>query len=459
MKYKKGTGIFLAAVFCLSLLAGCAEKQETESKPEPKVSLRNDGRQAEIVLGQLDGGAQRTGLLTEIAAKYTADFPETAIEVRTFESREALDSALAAGELDIVQLDRDALYGAAEKNLLLELKDYMEAWDESVTLTEAARQAMASLGAGTAYLIPSDITHDLIYYRGDWFDEYNEGKENQEISVWSWARITGDGTTPGPVQALGDRGRLAFAGKEKLLDYFDAMVWSDFGIRQLGDPAAAYFASGDSGETIFSDERARQGADRFLRVMQEVALPEALDWTEEQAVEAFQQGRAAMLLADRSAGKRLWETMPQGSVAVYSFPRGVTTTGVFADTFSGWGVSAATADPEITVHFLTFLSNADNNTRYASVQNTLPIHTQAADIENALAVEDMKVEMNMILRADWYQYASEPGMYSAHRDYREPAEEKLRQFIAGELDRDGLLSFLDGYWKDAYAREGKLWTE
>ena len=114
-------------------------------------------------------------------------------------------------------------------------------------------------------------------------------------------------------------------------------------------------------------------------------------------------------------------------------------------------------EQEIAAHFLTFLSNADNNTHLSRECGSLPIHLGAAAMEDSLTEGDLAAELTMAASGDRYRYAFEPTMYKAYTGYREEAEEKVSQFARGELSKADLLSYLDDYWNTACAEEGKLW--
>ncbi len=462
MKWKKAALLLMAALICIGTLSGCG-KTEEEAPSEAPVSLKNDGREVTLVLGEILGEEQRITVLREIAEKYEADFPNTRIEVRSFSEVQSLKNAMKAGEVDIGELPGEEQAAFVRDGVLLDFYPYLLAWKESATLTQAARTVAGSMGAKHAYLLPSDFLQDVLYYRADWFDAYNEGLEpDQKVYCRTWEEIAGgpnaNGTLiTGAVERLGDRGRLAFAGKNNLLRYFDAMVWSSLHQNRLADPGAGYFSVADEGKSIFSTEKASAAADEFTRVVS-AALPEALDWTEEEAVKAFQDGKAGMLLADRSAAESLRASMPEGAWAVEPFPRGLSGTAALSpNSYTGWGISAASKEQEIAAHFLTFLSNADNNTHLAKVCGSLPIHLEAAALEESLMESDLAAELTMAASGDRYRYAFEPIMYEAYEGYRAEAEEKVSQFARGELPKADLLGYLDDYWNAACAEEGKLW--
>ena len=462
MKWKKITAFLLSALLCVSLLGGCSQP-EPEPEPEPLASLRNDGREVKLVLGVLQPDDRRIEVLTEIAAKYTADFPNTDIEIRAFSEEEALKNALRTGEADIGEVMSESQAALVREEVLADIYPYMTVWSESATLTQAARTAVGSMGLMHTYLIPNDFLQEVLYYRIDWFEEYNEDKEeNDRAYCRTWNQISGglnvngDPVT-GAIDRLGDRGKLTFAGKDRLSFYFDAMVWSALHQNRLADPGAGYFSIAAEGKSIFSTERASAGADQFLHVMTN-ALEGSVDWTTEQAIQAFQEGKAGLLLADRTAQTILRETMPKGTWAMEAFPRGLSGTAGFSpDSFVGWGVSSKAEEEEIAVHFLTFLCNGDNNTHYAKECGTLPIHLEAAALEESLTEGELAIEMEMASRGDWYRYAVPPAMYQAYQGFPEQEEERLHKFIDGELSKEDLLSWLDDYWNAAYDAEGKLW--
>ena len=461
-KCKKVTALLAAALLCVQLLGACAQKEQ-EPEPEPLATLRNDGREAAIVLGVLEPDEHRMNVLAEIAEKYKADFPNTSIELMPFSEEDALENAMKAGKVDIGEVTSERLTGLVQEGVLADIYPYMTVWKESATLTQAARTAVGSMGLLHTYLIPNDFVQEILFYRVDWFDEYNADKEIRDyVNLRTWNEITGGVNAYGDtvtcaIDRIGDRGLLTFAGKDRLSFYFDAIVWSSIGQSRLADPGAGYYSLAAEGQSIFSTEKASAGTDQFLHVMK-TALEGSAGWTREQAIQAFQEGKAGLLLADRSAQEILRETMPEGTWAMEAFPRGLNGTAGFSpDYFIGWGVSSQAKEEEIAVHFLTFLSNADNNTHYAKECGTLPIHLEAAALEESLTEGSLAVEIEMAGRSDWYRYALPPAMYQAYEGFREQQEEKLRQFIDGELSKEDLLSWLDEYWNTAYEKEGKLW--
>ncbi len=448
--WKKAAALAAAALICAGVLSGCGEKEPAGILEEP-VTVKNSGRETTLVLGCLDLDGEREKVLEEISGKYEADFANTTVEVRSFGSAEDLKEALRSGAADLGEVCGEDLAGYVREGLLLDFQPYVEGWEESGTLSSGARQALGAMGAGHAFLILNDMEHDLLYYRKDWFDEYNSTVEWADQALCeTWDQVIA------AAEKLGDRGKLAFGGEEGLTACFDALLWSSVGVEDQG---AAYFSTAGEKGTAFTQKQAASAVDQFTSLMGETVLPEALSWDREQALQAFQEGRAGMLLADRSVMASLEETLPEGSWAAAPCPKGLNGMSITSlDSYTGWGISAASEDWETAFHFLTFLSNADNNTHYAKICGTLPIHTVAEDLEGSLGTGPLAAEMDILSKVNQYRYASQPKMYQAWTGWKEKLDEKLRQLLEGGVSPEELLGWMDQYWSDALEAEGDLFS-
>ena len=63
------------------------------------------------------------------------------------------------------------------------------------------------------------MNQDLVYYRSDWFEEYNEGLEEGMVYCRIWDDF------PDAQEKLADKGAagLVFGGQEHLIDLFDSI--------------------------------------------------------------------------------------------------------------------------------------------------------------------------------------------------------------------------------------------
>ena len=165
-RWKKAGALLLAVLLAAGTLTACSQEEAASSTLE-ELRLENDGKETSLVVAERFFSTERTAALEEIAEKYMADFPQTRIEIVTVESGEEAMGMLQSGEADLVELSEQEQPAAVEQGLLTELSPYLDVWEERSTLTAAAKQAVASMGADFAYLLPATLNQDLVYYRSD----------------------------------------------------------------------------------------------------------------------------------------------------------------------------------------------------------------------------------------------------------------------------------------------------
>lgn len=451
--------LWLCVVTLVFFLSGCQGKKQESSlpvsgEPEIQVTLKNRGEKGRLVVAQVDWGAERTALLQEIAEKYRADFPNTEIEIRSLLDETAVEKLVASGEqVDLLEVTEKEAAAWAKQGLLLDVAPYMELWLESGTLSSAAKQASKPMGGNRVYLIPHSTAQQVYYYRADWFSEYSQAHPEEDVLLipTTWKEMER------AVGALSDRGAgLAVAG-DSLLDYMNALIWSTVPTSKLADVSAGYFARREGYPTVFTLEEAQAGLEQFQRIFSAGLSKDALAQTAEEARKEFLEGRAAILLGDREDAAYVKE-MPEGTWGVRPIPRGDSGLSVIEDEFSGWAVAAAAEDQELAVHFLCFLSNADNNTHFAKENDSVPVHVLAPSFDAFFSQGEQRVYTEILNHADWYQYAAMPKMYQAYSGYEQLASEKLRELLSGDLTAGDMLSWLDGYWSAALDQEGALWV-
>ncbi|MGI6254010.1 MAG: extracellular solute-binding protein [Acutalibacter sp.] len=455
-RLRKGAALLLAALLTVGMLTACSGGQEEVSsqvEDPDQLVLENDGTPTELVVAEISYSEERTQALEEIAEKYMADFPETEISIVTVDSGEEAQALLEKGGADLVELTQQELPGCVEQGLLLDLQEDLDLWEERSSLTAPAKQVLDAMGTQWDYLMPAILNQDLVYYRSDWFEEYNEGLDEGLVYCRIWEDF------PDAAQKLAEKGAagLVFGGKEHLVDMFDSMLWSSVVLGRISDPAAAYFSKVDENDTVFTLEQAANAVDQFQELIQGAVPQESLDWTEDQAVEAFTQGKAVALLAGQDRMDEISSSMEEGTWDVAAYPRGIAGQAITGLEYTGFGVAATSENPGNAIHFLTYLSNRDNNTHLASVCGIPPIHTVAADLEPSLEETPLAVNLLMVRRADWYYYAQEPVMYQAMDGWRQEADASLREYLAGERSKDQLLDGFAEYWSQALEQEGELW--
>ena len=247
----------------------------------------------------------------EIAEKYTADFPNTQVEVRSYGSKEALQAALASGEADIGEMEEADVPQAVEEGLLLDLYDWVDTWEERYSLSPGGLAGHPHHGGKTTPTSSPMTSTSWSPTTGPTGSRSTTPPAESAITPREWCRNWNQ--IARTVERLGEKGKVAFGGKERLGQLFDAALWGDLSLGRLGAQGAAYFAAGDEHLTIFTWEMLPEAVENFKEHYQCYTLPQSLEWTEEQAVEAFLNGEAAILFAGSGVGEELAASLPEGS--------------------------------------------------------------------------------------------------------------------------------------------------
>ena len=437
-RFRRGAAALLA--LGLLTLSGCGGEEPVTYIEE--VLPQNDGAPASLTLcaGELIQEESFRQVLEDIIRKYQGDWPETQIVLSsdTYEERRQ-----AGGELP------DIFVTATGQEDLLDFSPYLDAWDNQGSLSNAARLAMHHRAGEAAYVVPIDTSQALLYYREDWFTEFNQGKDwYGRAKLETWDQLAESAAKLEP------QGGVALAiGPE---DLFNSILWSTLGVGRMADRAAGYYLPRTQERTVFSTEQAQTAVELFLQVWEARARAE-------DPVEAFAEGKTGMLIAGHEAEEVLAQRLPEGSWTTAGLPEGESKTIVVPCGWVGLGISAQTREPEKAVHFLAYLTGADCNTHMAKLCGTMPIYTEAVYMEPSLLEGPRGSEL--ALQGDTvYRFASEP--VTLKEDYQQEARvaKELDALLAGDITGEEFLSRLEEYHMDIlreYQADGRPlpWAE
>lgn len=398
MKKRRGLreGLLCAAMAGLIALGGCGA-QETSIEPEEAMP-KNDGKPAKltIAIGESGGDGYSEKLsrvLDEIITKYQADFPNTEIELAEEE-----------GGADIELFSSDELLGSGG-DWLMDLTPYADMWNQEGTLSNPANRIMRFKGGRDIWAIPFSYDQIMLYYRFDWFNEYNLAyaatyKEQANVDYWSrLLEVEGK---------LGEKGRLAISGDVKPY-LFDSILWSWVGTGNIADLSAGYYLPGDEIGTIFTLDAAVNAVKMYRNVIN--AGMDSAD-----PIQDFIDGKAGMYLGTGMDMVELRDTV-SGEVGLdwyaVGLPKGNNGTIEPLLGWTAWGVNKDTPEPEKAVHFLWYLTNADNNTHmYMELSDfgVKPIYREVEAYEPGLLEGGWYGEVGL-LNEPKYRYASPPLMF------------------------------------------------
>lgn len=406
MRKRLGAGLLCAAAAGLIALGGCmGTRQEA---PEAVVNLPvNDGSLAKLTIAievrESSALASKSGAFTrelsEIIAKYQADFPNTEIEI----TEDVQGELIAAGgsEAPDIELFTGAdMYSRDEyprdTDWLMDLTQYADAWSEEGSISNPASLIMHFMGGDSIYAIPCQYDQMMLYYRSDRFEEYNEGLPyNEQVGVNLWGQVLDVG------DKLGDQGRLVIDKRVKPY-LFDTFLWGWTDTKLIADMSAAYYQK--DGSTIFTLEPAVNGVNALKRLLD-------TETESDDPMQDFIDGRACIYIGTGLDMRELRDKMPGEAGTDWcaaGMPQGTYGKVVPLLSWSAWGVNKDTKEPDKAVHFLWYLTNADNST-HMSVElmdgGVKPIYREAEAYEPALLESCWSVEIGLLNKPK-YSYAS-----------------------------------------------------
>lgn len=446
---KKGqrlrAGVLCIAMAGLIALGGCGTEEPVEI--EELVLPKNDGEPAKLTIAievkETEALSSKSGtfslVLEEIIAKYQADFPDTEIEI-TEDVRGETIAAGGEGAPDIELFTGYDMYSddryPRDTGWLMDLSIYEDAWNEEGTVSNPASRIMRFMGGEKIYAVPCTYDQIMLYYRWDWFHEYNLKYVNNDskkasVNVWGQFLKVED--------KLGDKGRLAIS--EDVKPYlFDAMLWSWVGHKNIADLSAGYYLPDSS--TIFSLEAAANAVKAYQEVLD-------MDMGADDPIRAFIDGEAGMYLGTGMDMVEL-ESAMSGTAGEDWYAVGLPSgnNGKVAPLlgWTAWGVNKDTPEPEKAVHFLWYLTNADNNTHmYMELKDygVKPIYREVEAYEPSLLEGGWYGEVEL-LNTPSYRYASAPLMFGGQTGVRNQVFSTLLEGLErGDVTPEEMLEQLD----------------
>ena len=124
--------------------------------------------------------------------------------------------------------------------------------------------------------------------------------------------------------------------------------------------------------------------------------------------------------------------------------------------YGGWGLASNSEHPDEAAAFMLYLCNAENNTEFAAHNGTLPIHTTA--FESSEYFNGPEYQTYLTYAEDEKYHFVYPNMiYEAYATYRSEVDEVLQKYLSDEITAEETLGWMDEFWTEAFAAEGKLW--
>lgn len=453
---KKIFALILSVLMIISIFSACKAEEELESEliEEELESREVDARElgdVTIRLGHTLKTQEAEDIVLDIARKYMNDFPNITVEIESMLMGNRMALTGKSMDYDIFELNNFNIKEFVDADMLLPLDIYLRAWDGNDTLSRASKWVMKSYNDESLF-IPYGIYQDALYYRKDIFDAIDWIKLPS-----SWEEML---DVLKSLSEEADKG-IIMGLDENLYKYADSVILGYIGVGSAADSHNSYFVYDEegelTGETIFAQEKAREGLEIFKRVFKEVSDKDSVNYTREEALDRFIDGECLLTIQSVSALDRLREEMEEGTWNAATFPQGAKKQSVQDAGFAGYAINKNSKNADAAAHFLMYLSNTDNNTHFAKNYTCIPAHSDAIEFEPYFVDSEMANFSKMIRRGDVFAYASAPYIYESFEGYPEFANEEYKKYLLDDYTSHEIVGIMDKYWREAFEKEGILW--
>lgn len=452
---KKYLAILLSILMLLGAF-GCSSKPADEEEEILVIKPEEHG-DTTLRLASCVEREESREIMTHIAEKYSYDYPNITVEIDYFDTTGEVAAAMLGGGYDAFEIrGENELREYVNENKIVDLSEYMSAWDEYYSVSLAGKTAAKTVEK-IPYIFPYAIYQDVLYYRADVLEELEIDPPRHWKYMFEVAKELKE------LDITGAEVDIALAGNSTDYQFVDTMYWSAIGFDRIDKPSAAYYMYANKelgeeyGDTIFATEEAEEVLDYYKKLETELNVSTYGGQGENAAIEAFANKEANFLIAGPEALEICEELMEDDEWHAVPYP---ITEGVYAvlvNDFSGWGITEDSKNADLAAHFLMFMCNSDNNTYLARNSYFIPVHSDAIEHDDYFADSKFWAFTSMGKRTTAYRYATQPRMFKAFPEYEAMIDDKYEDFLNDKISSKDLLDELDTYWRAAFDDEGRIW--
>jgi multiple sugar transport system substrate-binding protein len=383
----------------------------------------------------------RSAVLQEIIAAFEAEHPNIHIELVSPPLETAdqkIYQMLANGsDIDILEV-RDINVGMMTANeYVIPLDDYVANWADAGTLTDSV-EATATLVGDAYYLIPYGFYRKMVYYRCDWFEEAGLSAPT------TWEELIED------CKILTDpeKGRYGFTfrGGSGGSGYYNMLLLDNLGEAMLDNEQNLILA--DHSGTVYSTDVAVETLKQYKDLYENGSPKDSITWGYPDQVQAFTSGVTAVLIQDPEVVASCEASMEPGTWATCPMPVGASGQDAFFPGYAGWGISHCCEHPDEAWEFISFLSNPENNVKFAEVYSTIPIHTNAAEYSEFFSTGAFAAYSQMDNRPEDYFFSCGMFKYERNSAFGTTADPTVQAYLMGDYTEEECLQILNDFWAD-----------
>ncbi len=395
--------------------------------------------------------ATRTAVLREIADAYEAEHPNIKIEIISppleGADEKIAQMLMAKQQMDIVEVREQVITMFSNNGWIAPLNSYVDGWDQKASLTEASTQSMTAMGEDI-YMIPYGFYQRCLFYRKDIL----EAAGLEVPTTYEEMLAVGEALTNPDENKYG----YAFRGGTGGNQYYEVEMLSWLGADKVAHPDAAFYLKDGNGATVFTTPEAKAALEYHKELYQKASPADSVTWAFSEMVQGFMSGTCALLIQDSEVIATCEAELQPEQWGTAVMPTGPSGQAVFPNGYAGWGMTSYSEHPEEAADFLLFLSNVENNTKFAKHQALVPIHSEAVQ-DPFFSEGPFSVYMDMANQPEVFRFAVRPQQYEAFASYKVEIDQEFQKYLMDTITADELLAQLDKFWADAYANEGQLW--
>lgn len=441
---------FLAMLMTLALtagtLAGCGGSTPAQeggtaeggsaANGGNEASGSGSGKQVELKMVESLTSPGRTAIIRGLLDKFEAENPGITVELISPPLDNADDKIaqmlMQQQDLDVLEVREQTATQFINNKFIQDMDDRVASWEPYEGLLQVAKDDITRIG-GKAYLIPYGFYQRILLYNKKAFDE-------KGLSA------------PTTFQELHDAGaQFADAGSGKYGYSFrggaGGQWYADMQIQAYVtgeiDTNEAYFMA--DGSTIFSQPEAVNALNDYVKLYQDAAPPDALNWSYTEMVEGFVSGVTQMLIQDPEVIATCQEKMEEGAWATAKLPVGPSGKSYGPMGYAGWGMTSYTKYPEESWKLIEFLSNEENNLEFCKSSGLLPIY-ESASADPFFGEGAYAPYMEMNAEPDTWICAVAPQQYQGWGEYMKRADNDLQKLLTGQTTAEEVLKGWDEFW-------------
>ena len=414
------------------------------------LTVSAEGEKVHLVFVERYGSTTRTAALRALLDEFEAQNPDIEIELISppLESSQQKISQMlmAQNQLDLLEVTSWERASYIENGWLYNLQPYFEDYPDQETFTESVKSSLAT-SDGSIYCMPLGCYERMIYYRVDWMEELGltfpePGEEwtfdalyeiakamtDPEKGRYGWALRGGGNSYQQFVQQV----TLGNLGSENLLSEYEPMFTTD-------------------GTSIYRTDAARKGIEYQKKFYTDCSPADSIAWLFSDQVNAFASGICGLLMQDCDCIGSFVDSMEEGTWSTYPMPIDAESKQAsIGRGFDGWGMTSYTEHPDEAWRVLAFLGSAEINARFCAQYGVIPVHTTAAEYEEAFASGYYAPYTYMFSHPEYYRSSGGVDLpYSTFSsEFGKTSDVDLQNILMGNADIDEVLESWAEQWEE-----------